>query len=145
MNKILVATDGSDGADRAIDFAAQLAKDLGSALVIMNVVGAKSLPETVVSQFTRAEHAWIRDLSAAASAKILQEARDRAGNLGATMVRLESRDGDPAQAVLDFAEEAAADVIVVGKRGTGRVSGLLLGSVSQKLVSLASRAVTVVP
>jgi nucleotide-binding universal stress UspA family protein len=145
MNKILVATDGSAGADRAIDFAAQLAKDMGATLVIINVIGAQSGPETVIGQFTRAEHAWIRDRIASASAKILQEARDRASALGATMIRLESRDGDAAQAVLDFAEEVAADVVVVGKRGAGRVSGLLLGSVSQKLVSLASKVVIVVP
>ena len=53
--------------------------------------------------------------------------------------------GYVAQTIIEIAPEKDADVIVVGKHGKGRIAGLLLGSVSQKLVSLAPRPVTVVP
>jgi nucleotide-binding universal stress UspA family protein len=61
------------------------------------------------------------------------------------MIQLESRVGDVAPTIIDIAKEKQADAIVAGKRGTGRVAGLLLGSVSQKLVSLAPLPVTIVP
>lgn len=52
--------------------------------------------------------------------------------------------GDPAETILECAREAV-DLVVLGRRGRGRLAGLLLGSVSQKLVSLAPCAVMVVP
>ena len=64
----------------------------------------------------------------------------RARLLGSHRSSWSSRTGDVAQTIADIAEEKDADVIVVGKRGHGHVAGLLLGSVSQKLVSLARRA-----
>jgi nucleotide-binding universal stress UspA family protein len=145
MKKILVATDGSEGAGRAIDFAADLAKTTGARLLIVNVLGEQSFPETVSSRFSRTQKSWIHDVLAAESSRILREARERAHAAGAVESQLESRDDDVAQALLEIAEEANADVIVVGKRGSGRVAGLLIGSVSQKLVSLSPRVVIVVP
>lgn len=56
-----------------------------------------------------------------------------------------SRAGEVAPAILGIAEEQGAEAIVVGKRGAGRIAGLLIGSISQKLVSLAPLPVTVVP
>ena len=50
-----------------------------------------------------------------------------------------------ARTIIDIAQEKGVDAIIVGKRGAGRVAGLLLGSVSQKLVSLSPVPVTVVP
>jgi nucleotide-binding universal stress UspA family protein len=99
----------------------------------------------VLGQVTRPQSAWIRDVLSARSAEILREARERARLKGRVSVQLESRDGDVAQAILDVARETPSDAIVVGKRGTGRVAGLLIGSVSQKLVSLANNVVIVVP
>jgi nucleotide-binding universal stress UspA family protein len=65
--------------------------------------------------------------------------------LGCRSSLLESRIGDVAQTIVEIAQEKNAENIVVGKRGVGRIAGLLLGSVSQKIVSLAPRPVTVVP
>jgi nucleotide-binding universal stress UspA family protein len=58
---------------------------------------------------------------------------------------LESRSGNVAQAILYFADEKDAEAIIVGKRGSGALTDVLLGSVSQKLVNLASRVIMVVP
>ena len=145
MKCILVATDGSDGADRAVDYAAHLAKNEGDDLLIVHVIGGEGLPDSIFRQFTRAEQAWLREQLESASKKILNAARERARGVGVATVLLESRSGDVAQTIVDVAQEKNVENIVVGKRGVGRIAGLLLGSISQKIVSLAPRPVTVVP
>jgi nucleotide-binding universal stress UspA family protein len=144
MKRILVATDGSDGADRAVDYAARLATSKGDDLLIVHVIGG-GLPDNVFRQFTHAEQAWLREQLDSLSRNILNAARERARAAGAKTVLLESRSGDIAQTIVDIAQEKDVETIVVGKRGVGRIAGLLLGSVSQKIVSLAPRPVTVVP
>jgi len=145
MERILVATDGSQSADHAIDYAAGLARSRGAELLIVNVAGGFGLPEEIFEAFTQAQHAWFREMIASMSAKTLQNARERARARGIDAVQLESRSGDIAQTIIDIAGEKKADLIIVGKRGRGGVTGLLLGSISQKLVSLAPVPVTVVP
>lgn len=143
MNRILVATDGSEGAERAVDYAARQAQAEGAELVIANVTG--DLPDKVFGAFTRTQQTWFDELVSSVSADILAKAREHAKRVGVAAVHLESRRGDVVQTIIDMAEDKQATVIVVGKRGAGRVTGLLIGSVSQKLVSLATLPVTVVP
>jgi len=145
MKHILVATDGSDGGDRAVDYAAHLAKVHGADLLIVNVIGGLGIPDKVFMSFAQGQQIWLNDLLTSLSAETLTKARDRARSAGLTMIQLESRAGDVAQTIIQIAQEKGSDAIVVGKRGAGRVAGLLLGSVSQKLVSLASLPVTTVP
>jgi nucleotide-binding universal stress UspA family protein len=145
MKRILVATDGSEGADRAVDYAAQLAKAEDHQLLIVHVMGGYGLPDQVFRQFTHSEQAWLREQLELVSNKILNAARERARAAGAKTTLLESRIGDVAPAIVDIAQQKNVDNIVVGKRGVGRLAGLLLGSVSQKIVSLAPKPVRAVP
>ncbi|MBX6421639.1 MAG: universal stress protein [Nevskia sp.] len=145
MNCILVATDGSGGASRALDYAARRAKETKTDLLIANVIGGYGLPDKVLKQFTRAEHAWFKEMLDSLSADLLAQAQKRARQLGVANVRLESRQGEVAETLIEIAREARAEAIYAGKRGAGRIEGLLLGSVSQKLVSLAPLPVTIVP
>ncbi|MEJ2375884.1 MAG: universal stress protein [Pseudolabrys sp.] len=145
MTCILVATDGSEGADRAVDYAAHLAKKEGMELLIVNVIGGYGVPDSVFRGFTRAEQTWLREQLESVSNHILNAARERARGVGAAMVFLESRTGDVANTIIEIAQEKDVETIVVGKRGVGRIAALLLGSVSQKIVSLAPKPVTVVP
>ena len=55
MKRILVATDGSETADRAVDFAANLSKDLGADLGIAHVVSAYDAPKEQLAEFSRQE------------------------------------------------------------------------------------------
>ncbi len=144
MKGILVATDGSESADRAVDYAAEHAKTLGVELVIANVIGGYGLPESVLQRFG-GQDVWLKELLKSQSASLLTEARSRALKAGLELIRLESREGEVAATLIQMAGELDVDVIVVGKRGAGRAAGLLLGSLSQKLVSLAPLPVTVVP
>ena len=56
MKRILVATDGSDGADRAIDYAARWAKHVSAELLIVNIIGGYGLPNKLMRTFTQAQH-----------------------------------------------------------------------------------------
>jgi nucleotide-binding universal stress UspA family protein len=141
----LVATDGSDGADRAIDYAARWAKHVSAELLIVNIIGGYGLPNKLMRTFTQAQHAWLDEMLQSLSAEMLTKARDRAQGAGVAVILLDSRSGDVAQSIINIAKEKTADVIVVGKRGAGHVAGVLIGSVSQKLVSLAPLPVVVVP
>jgi len=145
MNRILVATDGSEGADRAVDYAARRAKADGAELLIVNVIGGYGLPEKVFMAFTNDQDVLLKELLGSQSAATLTTARDRAREAGASTIMLESRTGEAAQTIIDIAHEKKVDAIVVGKRGAGLVAGVLLGSVSQKLVSLSPLPLTVVP
>ena len=145
MRRILVATDGSESADRAVDYAAGLAKREKADLLIANVIGGYGLPDKAMLRLTQSEQAWLKEFLDSVSAETLAKARERARAAGASTVQLESRAGDVAESLIRIAQEKAADMIVVGKRGAGLVERLLLGSVSRKLVSLAPLPVIVIP
>lgn len=145
MNWILVATDGSEGANRAVDYAAQWATRENLGLLIVNVMGGYGLPEKAFRSLTDAQTAWFEEILTSLSAEILKDARERVWSSGAKSTELESRAGEVSPTLIEIARERKAQAIVVGKRGTGRITGLLLGSVSQALVSLAPLPVVVVP
>lgn len=142
MRHIMVATDGSEGADRAVDVAAELAKAFGGKLFIVTVAGNLSGEET--RELARAERN-IGDALEGLSMQILTAAENRARRFGLTDVQLQIGWGDAAQSIIETAAREAADAIVLGRRGRGRLTGLLLGSVSQKVASLAPCTVIVVP
>ena len=142
MQRIMVATDGSAGANRAIDTAASLAKSSGADLTIVTVGGNISGAE--LRKLADSAGDLSRTMGASAD-KILVLARKRALRIGARNVALQTGWGDPAEIIIDAARRGKVDMLVVGRRGRGRLSGLLLGSVSQKLASLAPCVVVVVP
>ncbi len=145
MQSIVLATDGSDSANRALDFAAQLAQSSGAALWITHVADDKSLSSQEIRQFSRSERVSSGEIVDTLVNRMLAQARARAAAKGVRDIHLEPRLGDPAERIMELADEKHADAIVVGKRGTSTLRGLLLGSISQKLVSLAPCPVIVVP
>lgn len=145
MKHLMVATDGSASADRAVDEAARMAKQSGADLLIAHVIGGYGLPGTVLERFTLPEHTWFDELLDTYSAQVLTQAKARAQALGVPDARLASYRGEIVPAILQAAQQQHIDAIVVGRRGTGHMSSLLLGSTAQKLVSLSPCVVTVVP
>lgn len=143
MNKrVLVATDGSKAAARAVDFAATVAKAWDAELIALTISTALSPVE--LRELAQADH----DLGIATDTlvrRILDDATARGKCHGVAEIRILSMSGDPANATLKIAQDERADLIVVGRRGLGGLSRLLLGSVSEKVVAHAHCAVAVVP
>jgi len=141
MQNIMVATDGSEGANRAINIAAELAKAVSGTLLIVTVARALSPDE---KQFMRIE-GDMADPAEALAQGILYDAERTARQAGITSTKTNLVWGNPTQAIIETIGREKVDAIVVGRRGHGRLAGLLLGSVSQKLCSLAPCVVIVVP
>jgi nucleotide-binding universal stress UspA family protein len=141
MRRVLVATDNSDSAYRAVEAAAELAKATGAALIIVNVEQGYLDP----TLGPIGAGGGLGDILEARSREILLRAKEQAEAIGVARIQTIPGLGDAAAFILDVAKREAVDMIVVGKRGRGRLAGLLLGSVSQHVVNLAPCSVQVVP
>ena len=139
---VMVATDGSAGAGRAVDAAAEYAKATGASLLIVTFAGNFSAKE--LADLARAEGDVGEAIELLANT-ILREAKERAERIGAANIRTWTGWGDAAQGIVDAVSREKVDIVVVGRRGRGQLAGLILGSVSQKVASLAPCAVVVVP
>ncbi|MGB5086016.1 MAG: universal stress protein [Methylocystis silviterrae] len=142
VQHIMVATDGSTGADRAVKAAAEFTMAFGAELSIVTFAGSFSAEE--VGKLARVE-GGVGEAIELVSNIILRDAKERATGVAASNIRTSIGWGDAAQGIVDAARREKADIVVVGRRGRGQLAGLLLGSVSQKVASLAPCIVVVVP
>lgn len=141
MKRILVGVDGSAHADRAICVAAKIAKASGADLTLLAV---RSLPQAIESG-ERASLEESHDALVDLRPPFLKRAKEKAALAGAPGVETAAAVGDPAEEIVNAARRRQADVIVVGRRGRGRVTSLVFGSVSQKTIHLAGCPVMIVP
>lgn len=142
-DKVLVATDGSESAERAVAYAAELASAFGKGLTIMTV--DNSIPSEALRKFAELEHATVREVLDADCELRLARARALTEKCCPLGVETIQEAGDPAEQIAALAKRLQPYALVVGRRGRGRLEGLLLGSVSQKVASLAPCPVMVVP
>lgn len=142
MKRIIAAIDGSPGANRALDLAVRMAKTGGCELTVLTVGGDVSSAELRRLAEVNGD---LSKILTEETTEILERARKRAQRLGLPSVKLQTEWGEPAETIIDTVRREKPDILVIGRRGRGRLSSLLLGSVSQKLASLAPCAVLVVP
>ena len=147
--RILVATDGSEAGERAVDLAVTLTKSLKGSLEIVHIVSLRGRSLDELDEYARGERIELKEALNLASRELLREAKQRAGAAGLpeaqTESLTESRESDVAESIIEAARRTNTDLIVLGRRGLGRISGLFLGSVSQKVSTLATCPVIVVP
>jgi nucleotide-binding universal stress UspA family protein len=143
FKKVVVGTDGSETATQAVRQAVELAKALGASMEIVSAY------EPVPAQRLRQERRETpEELQWAISPRedveaTLQQAAQIARDAGLEATT-HPRQGDPADAVLDVAEERGADLIVVGNKGMTGAKRFLLGSVPNKVSHHAPCSVLII-
>jgi nucleotide-binding universal stress UspA family protein len=140
--KFLVAVDGSDHGWKALDLATDLAAASDAELIILHVVPYESMPEGL-QQYAKIEGIQIDDLKAqfryskAIGDKITSEAEARVRKNGLVRVTTQVVEGNPAKQIVALARSKGTDMVFLGSRGFGDIGGLLMGSVSHKVMHLA--------
>ena len=138
FKNIVCATDGSENADRALRYAKSIASGDGNKLTVVHVT------ELYASHLAAGTpvHADEEEVRAKLK-KVVSELSDE--GIDATLKVVTHRGVQPAHEIADLAEDVSADLIVVGTRGHEPLIGLLLGSVTQRLLHLAQCPVLAVP
>jgi nucleotide-binding universal stress UspA family protein len=134
---IVYATDGSDHARKALAHTRDIAKLFNAEIFIVHAY------PRVSDLLGYKEYDTIVRHRIAAGEKIIEEARKELELAGLTF-QTELLEGPLAEAILNVAETRDADLIILGARGMSSLEGLLLGSVSQKVVHHAACPVLVV-
>lgn len=137
FNKILVAYDGSPHSDRALDAALALAKYAQSELVLVHA------HDKIPSYLGDPNFQQAVNRAVIAGRELLETAAKRARAAG-VQVMTNVLEGPPAEAILRVAEAEHCDLIVMGSRGLGQLKGLLLGSVSERVLQHAAIPVMIV-
>jgi nucleotide-binding universal stress UspA family protein len=144
IRNIVVPVDGSTHADAAVDWASEIASKFDARVLLLHVVserGSGLVPEEL-REFAKIERAEVTDwdIMESVARQILDAAERRARGRGIKAVETAVAAGNPAEIILEQAKKCGADLIVMGRRGLGRLPGLLLGSVSSKVIHLAECA-----
>ncbi|HXF73344.1 MAG TPA: AarF/UbiB family protein [Actinomycetota bacterium] len=134
VDRVMVATDRSETAERAVRFAAAMAQRYGARLFLVQVVVPENPggTEAGLAEATRA---------GAAAAGLARYAEELAGDRGTARVVV---DDDPAGAIVRAAEEEGVDVLVVGNAGMSGRREFLLGNVPNRISHSARCTVIIV-
>lgn len=135
---IVVGVDGSVNSRAAVEWAARLAAGLQAKVVAVHALGLLEHLDPDAAPAPSVAHLdEIDDLFA-------REWCEPLSTLGVEH-RRELLYGPPVQTLIDAADREGADLLVVGSRGCGGSSALLLGSTSSRLANSSSRPVLIVP
>ena len=143
FQRIVVGTDGSETAGKAVAQAVELAAAVGATIDLVSAY--EPVPDARLREERTAvpdDVSWMvnprEDVDATLGA-----AAELAEEKGVTIER-HARQGDPADAILDVAEEQNADLIIVGNKGMTGAKRFLLGSVPNKVSHHAPCSVMII-
>ena len=143
IEKILVAIDGSDHADHALDFALDLAKKYSAKILLLTVVPPVFLPFPALNVMkSRA----VADASAELENSFrmaLSKAEEKVKRLTSLNVFTRLEHGNPDEVIVETAKLGNFPIIVIGSRGLGR-RDFALGSVSSRVAENATCPVLIV-
>jgi len=137
FRKILVAVDGSVNSDRAVEASAEVARAHGARLTVCH---AFHIPEHYKTDLAdELEDALMGDAE-----RILKHAAGVAEDAGVEVVSKLLKKGHPTEAIVAYAEEVGADLVVVGVRGRTPDQARAMGSVSAAVAEQAKCSVLLV-
>lgn len=167
LKTILVPTDGSAHAKKAVDLAGDLAAMSGAKVVLLHVLLRGHMPEGLM-QAAQVEVEHLREsrnmpetlavmpqeIMARVQGekgtqlplevlnfigkRVLASAEQTCRDKGVETVELEVEEGNPTEIILDHAKRTNADMIVMGSRGLSKLKGVLMGSISTQVSHLAT-------
>jgi nucleotide-binding universal stress UspA family protein len=135
ISKILVAVDGSKNADKAFEYASDLAKKVGASLLILHVFEElANIGYSIDKEIERNNREMLQKYQSRAKKELTKTFVDV----------MEAKGNDVAEEILQTADKENIDTIVVGSRGIREAKEFLLGSVSYKVSHYAKRPVIIV-
>ena len=149
--KIVVAVDGSEPSTRAIDHAAVLAEKFNACLILVTVYQKRALPtfpagepdNEVILDPDIYEKYW--DSIRTMYEKALLDAETKMQqDFPLVKYKTKLKEGRPSSTIIKAAEELDADLIVIGSRGRGGVTGWILGSTSRNVVEKCTKPILVI-
>lgn len=174
IKTIVVPTDGSTHANKAVELAADIAQKFGARMVILHALlqhasepeiealcTENQMPESLAKKFEDIRENYLNvvtlyyvvdrtpiivpdDILTEAGNLLLENARRLAKSKGVKEIETHIVDGAPADKIVAVAEKENADMIVMGSRGLGNVASLVMGSVSHKVNHLFKRTCVLV-
>ncbi|MGN6146751.1 MAG: universal stress protein [Mesorhizobium sp.] len=144
---ILIPTDGSETAQKGVEFALSLAKDLGAKVTVLTItdpysrIGMTAGARWKGSDEEMNEH---NRRQKEAADKVLHEVKADAGKMGVDVSLVHVSEARPAEAILHTAGARGAHLIVIGSHGRRGVNRLLLGSQTAEVLAHAAIPVLVV-
>ncbi len=130
-SKIVVGTDGSATAERAVHRAQGLAAAVGAELIIISAYNNRA-PAGVAAAGIAIDSGWVAAAQGAAES-VAKEAAERAKAAGVASVSYQAVAGDPSEALIHVTQEQEADLLVVGSKGMQSTARFLLGPIANKV------------
>jgi nucleotide-binding universal stress UspA family protein len=142
-SKILIATDGSEIAGKAVDEGLALAKKLGAHAILLTVTERWSAFEIARASHTTNPIAQYEELAAKHATRILDAAGDKAKTAGVIYDMVHKADATPAEAIVAEAERRNVDMIVMASNNRKGLDKILVGSQTLKVLALTDKPVLV--
>jgi nucleotide-binding universal stress UspA family protein len=149
--KILVAFDGSEPSKHALDHAVGIAEKWDAELLILSVVPRVMMPVFPDEGFGAAPITSAQDMSdyqdkmkeiyTGSLHEAENDVREAYPNLKVTTVLMEGR---PSATIVEEAENTNSDLIIIGSRGLGGITGWILGGTSRRVVESCTKPILVV-
>ena len=143
IKKILVAIDGSDHANRALDFALDVATKYSARVLLLTVVPPVFLPMPSLNVMKSQAVTDASNELENSFRKALSQTEERAKRLTSLTVFTRLEHGNPDEVIIETAKLGDFDIIVIGSRGLGR-RDFALGSVSSRVAENATCPVLIV-